>query len=144
MTVLQAIIENKESKEGVSKTGNSYTMSTLTLNGKKYSSFGECDFKVGDKIQVVVTESGKYLNYSDPVLLEEGMEVTEEEVKDEPKGAISTQIEVIELNDPVAWKLAINAANVELNVFATQTHVTLLPEGAMNKVLYTAVLFYKP
>lgn len=96
MNTTKGIIEGIEVKEGTSKSGNPYKMTSFKVAGKTYSGFGEYDFKTGDTIQFVVQENGKYLNFKDPVLLEEGdpaPEVLSTPDKVETIGAPSTSAE---------------------------------------------------
>ena len=50
-----------------------------------------------------------------------------------------TKIKTIESDNLVVFESKINIANMTHNVFATQTHVTMI----LDKLVYTAVLFYR-
>lgn len=74
--------KNAEFRDGTNKNGEPYTMTTITVAGKKYSAFGKFEFFEGDYLQFVVEQNGKYYNFKNPVMITEASpEIKEEKVQ---------------------------------------------------------------
>jgi len=70
--LIEKIFRNDKSKDGsllVNKNGKAYTRLTVVSSGINYSAFGGTwndSWKVGDTIDVKVTENGQYKNIEAP------------------------------------------------------------------------------
>jgi len=146
-------IENIFIKEGVNKAGKPYEMTTLTIQGIKYSSFGRYEFNEGDKIQLVVIQNGQYWNFKSPILLEEcnpsvPVEMINQRVASPATNKDNLKFDVVCVtNDRKKFVELVNAFNDTHDVKFTQTHV--YTEGSENpnvieyKVTREAHLFFK-
>lgn len=151
---IQGIIENIQFKEGISKkTGKPWDMSIITVLGKDYSAYGKTEYKVGDKIQFVPEQKGAFLNFTNPVLIEEGIAdngnetvpVTEvETIGDCSKKVSSDNLKIKTIIEITKTRFdeEVNLWNETHDVKYTQTHFKVIGPEPFTPC-FCAVLFYK-
>src|SRR3990167_3119991 len=133
---IKGFVQDKKIKEGVSKTGQDFKRTSISIDGKIFSSFNDLSVVVGDYVRIEFEQSGNYNNIKSIDKLEtEDVGGLSEEV---------TQTELVSDVDAVEFVKKLCIVQEQKKGFATQTHhVTAFDQHGTSRTTWYGFVYYK-